>query len=54
MARKIRIDFEWRGYGRGNVFAQIPQDRWEEMERIGLRVWQQEAGGTTVSRSEGE
>jgi hypothetical protein len=45
---------EWRGYGQGNVFAQIPQDQWEEMERIGLRVWQQGGEIMTLCRHEAE
>ncbi|MFQ5894578.1 MAG: DUF3830 family protein [Nitrospinota bacterium] len=32
---------EWRGYERGNVFAQIPQSEWELMEEIGTRIWRQ-------------
>ena len=32
---------EWRGYERGNVFAQIPQSEWELMEELGTRIWKE-------------
>lgn len=40
---------EWRGYERGNVFAQIPQAEWELMEEIGSRIWREGSEEMEVS-----
>ncbi|MCK4512852.1 DUF3830 family protein [bacterium] len=38
-----------RGYLPVNVFAQVPQQEWPEIERIGLRIWKEGVERLTVS-----
>ena len=44
-----------RGHLPVNVFAQVAQEEWAEIERTGLRIWKEGGEGLTVSAvSEGE
>jgi hypothetical protein len=38
-----------RGYLPVNVFAQVAQEEWSEIERIGLRIWKEGGEGLSVS-----
>jgi len=38
-----------RGYLPVNVFAQVPQQEWPEIERVGLRIWKEGTEKLTVS-----
>ena len=39
-----------RGYLPVNVFARVAQQEWQEIERIGLRIWKEGVEMLTVSR----
>ncbi|MFC2079431.1 cyclophilin-like fold protein [Candidatus Bipolaricaulota bacterium] len=39
-----------RGYLPVNVFAQVPQQEWQEIEKVGLRIWKEGVEKLTVSR----
>ena len=40
------------GYLPVNVFARVPQDHWDEIEKVGLRVWQNGIETLRVDRIE--
>jgi len=42
-----------RGYLPVNVFARVPPDEWPEIEKVGLRIWQQGVERLIVTGIEG-